>query len=310
MGPIPQVPAFTAAQLSATEFPTGFTVPMPVITTLRLSISFTSSNGYAAVHAQHLSGDIGTLRRGEEGHRLGYLLRGAGAALGDGGQHGLPGLVGQGGGHVGLNKAGGHRVHRDVPAGKLLGGRFHQADNPRLAGCVGGLARVASQANDAGQADNPPVFLAQHHLGRRLGTEVGAFQVGVQGFGKVLLLGGHKQAVPGDAGVVHQNVQPAETLLHCRDQSLAGGGVGHVGLKGLRLHPQGPTQLYRLRRRRGAAPIVDGHRRPPPGQLQTDSPPDPPAAAGDQSHVSLQAHAVSPFKADTTLWKSAAVSMW
>ena len=75
------------------------------------------------------------------------------------------------------------------------------------------------------------------------------------------------------------------------------------------LRSQLPAQLCGLRRRLPAARVVDGHRRPLPGQLQADGPADPPAAAGDQGHVSLHAHAVSPFSADTTLWKSAAVSM-
>ena len=38
MGPMPHLPSLTACQLSATLFPMGFTVPMPVITTLRFSI--------------------------------------------------------------------------------------------------------------------------------------------------------------------------------------------------------------------------------------------------------------------------------
>ena len=38
MGPMPHWPAFAAAQLSAAVLPSGFTVPRPVITTLRFSI--------------------------------------------------------------------------------------------------------------------------------------------------------------------------------------------------------------------------------------------------------------------------------
>ena len=38
MGPMPHRPAFAAAQLSAAVLPSGFTVPRPVITTLRFSI--------------------------------------------------------------------------------------------------------------------------------------------------------------------------------------------------------------------------------------------------------------------------------
>ena len=38
MGPMPHLPARAAAQLSAVLFPRGFTVPRPVMTTLRFSI--------------------------------------------------------------------------------------------------------------------------------------------------------------------------------------------------------------------------------------------------------------------------------
>ena len=43
MGPMPHTPCRTACQAWGKLFPTGLTVPMPVISTLRFSIVFSSS---------------------------------------------------------------------------------------------------------------------------------------------------------------------------------------------------------------------------------------------------------------------------
>ena len=71
-------------------------------------------------------------------------------------QHGRPGLLGQGAGHVGLDEAGRNGIHQDVAAAVLLGDRLGESDQPRLAGSIVGLALVAGEADDAGDIDDPP----------------------------------------------------------------------------------------------------------------------------------------------------------
>src|SRR5699024_9027384 len=78
MGAMPHTPARAASQVSETVWPRGVTAPIPVMTTRLFSIMFNpfcGSNRHAAVHTQHLAGDIGGLVRGKEGHRPGHVLR-------------------------------------------------------------------------------------------------------------------------------------------------------------------------------------------------------------------------------------------
>ena len=62
----------------------------------------------------------------------------------------------QAGGHIRCNKTWRHDVGGDIAGSILFGSAFRQADQPRLAGCVVGLTRVAVQTDNAADADDAP----------------------------------------------------------------------------------------------------------------------------------------------------------
>ena len=78
MGAIPHTPARAASQVSGTVWPRGVTAPIPVMTTRLFSIMFNpfcGLNRHTAVYTQYLTGDVGGLIRGKEGHCPGHILR-------------------------------------------------------------------------------------------------------------------------------------------------------------------------------------------------------------------------------------------
>ena len=65
-------------------------------------------------------------------------------------------LIGQGGGHVGLDETGRHGIDADAARGDLLRQRFGQPDDAGFAGGVVGLTAVASQTDHAGDVTMTP----------------------------------------------------------------------------------------------------------------------------------------------------------
>src|SRR5207237_9643613 len=97
----------------------------------------------------------------------------------DGLEHGIFELLGENGGDVGLDEAGGYGVGGDVAAGDLAGDGLGEADQARLGRGVVGLAQVAGQAHDARQAYDAAPAVAQHGPQHGAGAAVGRAEVGV-----------------------------------------------------------------------------------------------------------------------------------
>ena len=85
-----------------------------------------------------------------------------------------------------------------------------------------------------------------------------------------------RQAVPGDAGVVDQNVDPAEGLHRRVHQGLDLVGLGHVAPDGQGLGPQGLTGSHGLTGRGLVSGVAQHHIGAALGQLQADGPADVP----------------------------------
>src|SRR5262249_44095310 len=78
IGPAPDSPARRFCQVVSGSFPSGVTIPTPVITTRRLpfaDISVIALHPQSAVDEQHRSRDERRLCGGEEPYRAGHVLR-------------------------------------------------------------------------------------------------------------------------------------------------------------------------------------------------------------------------------------------
>ncbi|CAN4000646.1 putative membrane protein, partial [Dysosmobacter welbionis] len=107
---------------------------------------------------------------------------------------------------------------------------------------------------------------------------------------EVGLLHHHHKAVPGDAGIVHQNVNPAEFLHSGIHQGLHLGLVRHVALHGQGLGTQVLASGHGLLGSFRPAGVAQHHIGAAPGQLLADGPADAPAAAGDHGGLSSKIH--------------------
>src|SRR3989454_9472260 len=101
-----------------------------------------------------------------------------------------------------------------IARGQLLRHRLGEADQAGLGGGIVGLALVAGDADDARDVDDPAPATLDHPPGRVLGHQEGALQVRIEYRAPVLLLDPEQQVVPCRARVVHEDVDPAELLLH------------------------------------------------------------------------------------------------
>ena len=144
----------------------------------------------------------------------------------------FPGRVGEDGGHVSVDEAGGHQIDRDVAAGQFLGDGLAHADEPGLAGGIVGLTGIAPQAHHAGEIDNAAVALLHHGAVGGLHAEKGALEVGVHHGVELLLLHLEGQLVFGDARVIDQDVQGTEGLDDRLDHGVHLPGAGDVGPDG------------------------------------------------------------------------------
>ena len=165
-----------------------------------------------------------------------------------------------------------------LPISSMMHGEY-----ARLAGGVVHLAGVAPEAHHAGEVHDPAVPLLHHDSGHGLHAQEGAFQVGVDHRVEVGLLHHHHKAVPGDAGIVHQNVNPAEFLHSGIHQGLHLGLVRHVALHGQGLGTQVLASGHGLLGSFRPAGVAQHHIGAAPGQLLADGPADAPAGTGNES---------------------------
>ncbi len=182
---------------------------------------------------------------------------------------------------VGGDEAGGDGIARDAPARDFARGGLGEPDQPGLRRRVVGLARLAGLARHARDVDDAPGARPEHRPQDRLRRVEGAEEVHLEHGAPLVEAHPHDQVVAGDAGVVDQDVEPAEGLDRARDERGSRLRVRHVALD-----PEAaPAQRLHV-----AAGRLRGLDRPTveerdvgalPGQPQHDGAPDAARPAGD-----------------------------
>ena len=143
------------------------------------------------------------------------------------------------------------------------------------------------QPHHAGQIYDPAIALLYHLSGHGFHAQEGALQIGLHHLIKVALLHGEHQSVPGDSGVVYQNIDAAKALNGGFHQFLHLGAVRHIAAQIVHLCPQSAAGLGRLL----GGGLISGETEykvgSAGGQLQADCPAQSPAAAGDNGGFSF-----------------------
>ena len=183
---------------------------------------------HAAIDHEHLAGDVAGVIGGEEEGRIGDILGLAEVGQRDAGEQGLAGLFGDGIGHVRGDEAGGDGIHCHLAAGNFLGHGLGEADDAGLGGGVVALAYVAGHAYDGGDVDDAAGGALHEGALQGFHKEEHALEVGGEHGVPVAFLHAHEQAVLGDAGVIHQNIDGGVLSLDFLDADFYGGGIGHI----------------------------------------------------------------------------------
>ena len=246
----------------------------------------------------------------EERHRVCHIIRLAHTAQRDALCHFRLNRFGQDSRHIRCNKAGGYRIDRNAAAGQLPGQALGQTDEACLAGGVVGLARIAPQGHHAAEVDDPARALTDHPAGSLLAAEERSLEVGVEDFVKILLAQPQDQIIPGDTGVVHEDIHPAKGVDRLFKQFFTALGGGDIGLYGHSLHAQSGALGHRLSSSIRTVAVVDHHIAALFGQSHADGTANAPAAAGDNGSTLPHsfAHAWASFHLVRNAASSSAVS--
>ncbi len=184
---------------------------------------------HAAIDRQHLARDIRAAGAREKRHGGRDVLARAETSERNLAENGFFHILRQDIGHVGGDESGGDGVHRDAAGGGLAGDGFGEPDEAGLAGGVVGLSGIAHEPDNAAHIDDASGALLEHRAQEPLDEMECAVEIGVDD--GVPIRGGHShgQAVPGDAGVVDENVHPAEIFEDARAQRGDLRRIGDVG---------------------------------------------------------------------------------
>ena len=166
-------------------------------------------------------------------------------------------------------------------------------DEARLRDGVGDRGAGRPEARDRGDVDDASRALLLHHRADGLGQQHRAGQVDVDDLGP-FLVGQAVEIGEGDrlvvGGIVHEDVEPAETLHDIVDQALDLVALGHIAGKGggrnLVLFEIAGDSLGLVL----ALGIDDGDVAALRRQRMTDALAKPAIAAGDDSHPALEIH--------------------
>jgi hypothetical protein len=188
---------------------------------------------------------------------------------------------------VGVDPAGQHGVHLDVvfcPRGRERARELHQ---PALARAVGRDERGAEERHHRADVDDLAAFLRQEKRIGRLAGDEGARQIGVEHLVPFVERVVLRRLADVDAGVVHQDVEPAEALGGLADHGAAGGLPAYIGEQRDRF----ASDFLQLAKRRrilvGVAP-GDGHGRPGARQAERHAEADAAVAAGNERRLAAQ----------------------
>ena len=197
-------------------------------------------------------------------------------------------------GHPGRG-TGCQRVHAHVVVGPLLRQDVHQSEHAHLRGTVVRLSEVAEYAGTRTGEDDAPVVLGVHQRPCRVRHVGGAVQMDVDD--DVPLVEGHvlECLVAQDAGVVDQDVDPAERVhggLHDGLRTFPIGDGGFVGdrdtARGLNLGDHRIRGIALSRAVDAAAQVVHYHFRSTLGELQRVAPSYASTGPGDDCDFSFE----------------------
>src|SRR3954452_12708942 len=181
-----------------------------------------------AVDRQHRAADVRGGVGGEEPDRGRDLVRPGEPAGGDRLEVGRSRVLGQDGGHVGLDEARRDDVGGDAPDAELAGHGPRDADDPGLARAVVHPPGRAVEPDDAGDEDHAAAAQADHSLARPTDAAEGTGQVGVDDRVEVLVAHAQQQLVTGETGVRDEDLDRALVLLDLGEGRVDRGGVRHV----------------------------------------------------------------------------------
>lgn len=186
------------------------------------------SHSHASVNHDDLAGDVAGFIGGEESGGVGDVLRLAEVCQGNAGEQGFAGFLRNGIGHIGGDETGGNGVDRYLAAGNFLSHGLGEADDTGLGGRVVALAHVAGDAHNGGNVDDAACRTLHEGALQGFHKEEYALEVGGEHGIPVAFLHAHEQAVLGDAGVVHQDIDGGVFCQDVLHAGFNGGGIGHI----------------------------------------------------------------------------------
>src|SRR5215471_13249082 len=195
---------------------------------------FRSTHLEAAVHVQHLAGDVIGVSRRQKPDRVGNVL-GLAEALEQDARFGLVARhVADVLRHLGLDYARRDRVDGNVARRQLDRERARQCIDRALARRIVRLTASALVAGDRGKIDDLPGALRNHVRNHRPRHVEDAANIGVEHAAQVVVTHAGERNIADDPGVVHQHVDATRPFRHLLDRIRTRGAVADVDL--CRLH--------------------------------------------------------------------------
>src|SRR6266403_3605731 len=136
-----------------------------------------TSHHYAAVHAEHLAGNVTCLRGREKGHATRDIFRLACSAERNLRVNRLLDFLRESSGHIRHDTARRNSIHSDIAAGQFARERFSETNQAGLARRVIGLARVSDHSDHRTDVNDATAALFDHHALCGLHKVERAFQV-------------------------------------------------------------------------------------------------------------------------------------
>ena len=196
--------------------------------------------------------------------------------------------------HIGGDESRRHGIAAHALGRELARGRLCEPDEPRLGRRIVALAGVAHEPGHRADVDHAAAAVADEHAGTVAQHVERPLEVRVE-HGVVVGLAHHgEQAVPGDPGVVHEDVHGAEIGLYPRDGLLHRGKRRDVALICPRRHAVLRTLGADLPGRSGVRRIDHGDVHAERRELQSGRPPYAARAARDYCSLPLQHAPTSP----------------
>src|SRR5690606_1731103 len=210
-------------------------------------------------------------------------------------------LLGDAGRHVAPDDAGADLVDGDALLAEAGGPELRRHRHPRLRDAVLAAVRRDHRRGDRADVDDGAAeavvsaALLDHPIGDGLCEEIRPLEVDAE-HPVEALLGGVEEVTAlarADAGVVDEQVEPAELAAHGLDEALAVGGLAHVGRDVEHLGAEGAEGVERLAHLRLGAAAAEGEVEPLARERLGDAEADAAGPAGDEGDSGRSRHEIS-----------------